>query len=93
MRVPSRCHAHTDWVTIRHRRSDGDHERRGARYRSGDWYHTDPGERHAIQFEADTVEIELRFATGRYVTFPGSGHHTSGAVVPIAHLVERMECL
>jgi quercetin dioxygenase-like cupin family protein len=35
-----------------------------SRYRSGEWYHTDPGESHAIRFEADTLQVELRFAPG-----------------------------
>lgn len=32
------------------------------RYGPGEWYQTRPGERHAIRFPADTVQIELRFA-------------------------------
>jgi quercetin dioxygenase-like cupin family protein len=27
----------------------------------GQWYQTRPGEKHALRFEADTVQIELRF--------------------------------
>lgn len=33
------------------------------RYQSGEWYQTRPGEMHAIRFDADTVQIELRFAS------------------------------
>jgi quercetin dioxygenase-like cupin family protein len=29
----------------------------------GEWYQTSPGQTHALRFEADTVQIELRFAT------------------------------
>jgi quercetin dioxygenase-like cupin family protein len=27
----------------------------------GQWYQTGPGEKHALRFEADTLQIELRF--------------------------------
>jgi hypothetical protein len=36
---------------------DGEEQRFGP----GDWYQTNPGQTHAIRFEADTVQIELRF--------------------------------
>jgi quercetin dioxygenase-like cupin family protein len=32
------------------------------RVRAGTWYLTSPGEPHAIRFDVDTVQIELRFA-------------------------------
>ena len=31
------------------------------RYRTGDWYHLLPGQRHAARFEVDTSEIEFWF--------------------------------
>ncbi|NIK61459.1 cupin domain-containing protein [Kribbella shirazensis] len=31
------------------------------RYGPGEWYQTRPGEMHALRFDADTVQIELRF--------------------------------
>jgi quercetin dioxygenase-like cupin family protein len=36
---------------------DGEH-----RYGPGEWYQTSPGQTHAVRFEGDTVQIELRFA-------------------------------
>lgn len=36
---------------------DGEEQRFGP----GDWYQTNPGQTHAIRFEVDTVQIELRF--------------------------------
>lgn len=35
------------------------------RYGPGEWYLTRPGQRHAVRFPADTVQIELRFAVPR----------------------------
>ncbi len=40
----------------------GDGERRCG---PGEWYQTSPGQMHAIRFEVDTVQIELRFAVPR----------------------------
>ncbi|HZC70673.1 MAG TPA: cupin domain-containing protein [Jatrophihabitans sp.] len=37
--------------------ADGEH-----RYGAGDWYETESGEEHAVRFEVDTVQVELRFA-------------------------------
>jgi quercetin dioxygenase-like cupin family protein len=34
------------------------------RYGPGEWYSTAAGEEHAVRFERDTVQIELRFETG-----------------------------
>lgn len=31
------------------------------RYEPGDWYHTSPGEMHAIRYDLDTVQIEVQF--------------------------------
>jgi quercetin dioxygenase-like cupin family protein len=30
--------------------------------RAGDWYHSDPGQRHRLRYAEDTVQIELQLA-------------------------------
>jgi quercetin dioxygenase-like cupin family protein len=34
-------------------------------YGPGEWYETAAGEEHAVRFDVDTVQIELRFAPRR----------------------------
>jgi quercetin dioxygenase-like cupin family protein len=50
--------------------ADGEH-----RYGAGAWYETSPGEEHAVRFDVDTVQVELRFAvpTDRQVRQEGAG--------------------
>jgi quercetin dioxygenase-like cupin family protein len=38
------------------------------RHGPGDWYETNPGEMHALRFETDTLQIELRFEPSAQAT-------------------------
>jgi quercetin dioxygenase-like cupin family protein len=42
---------------------------------AGDWYQTRPGEMHAVRFDADTVQIEFRFAAGAIPQPTSRGPH------------------